>query len=799
MTEGKGKKQIELLAPAGSFETFKAVIRAGADAVYLGGGQFGARAYADNFGEAELMSAIDYAHLNGRQVYLTVNTLLKEDELEQNLYSFLLPYYKQGLDAVIVQDMGAFSLIRREFPGMDIHASTQMNITGRYGAEYMKKLGASRIVTAREMSLAEIREIHDNVNIEIESFVHGALCYCYSGQCLLSSMIGGRSGNRGRCAQPCRLPYEVYDSNYRKTAEHGAFVLSPKDLCTISFIPELAEHGVYSFKIEGRMKKAEYAAGVVSVYRHYLDRFLNTLQHHLANGMEQTAAYQAAKNAYQVSEQDMQKLLDFGNRSGFTDGYYHRRNGKEMITFGKPNHAKANETLQNEIRENYVREGAAGERKEKINGILKLKKDFPATIEVNYGKLNLKFTGQEVQAAQKQPLSFEKVEENVKKTGNTPFIFEELQIEMDEHIFLPVQALKQLRREALDGLSEALAAGYRRKLPEHGELPVPGHGEQFEKMAFAVEQGAVSVKASVEPGTDGTLPERENDGKECMEARKRPENLAVSIENRKMAAEILECAFVQDIYFDSSCYTREHLIEALAEDIRAAHAAGKKAYYALPSVFRSASADFYKAHSKAFLAMGLDGILIKSIDEAAFAQKHFGGELSFLLDHSLYSWNCKAIEMFAKLKPLRDTVPLELNRRELFARDNHNSELVIYGNLPLMVSAQCIHANTGSCDRRPSLHYLKDRYGNYFPVKNNCMECYNTIYNTTPLMLFGFHEEFRKMNMAGYRISFTTEDTEKIREVLALYQKCFLWDCKNPKELFGQGTYTNGHYKRGVE
>ena len=200
------KNQLELLAPAGSYDIFSAVLNAGADAVYEAGGQFGARAYANKFSEQELLRAIDEAHIHGKQLYLTVNTLLKEEELEAQLYDYLRPYYEQGLDAVIVQDMGAFQFIREYFPKMDIHTSTQMTICNRYGAEMMKELGATRVVTAREMSFADIRDIADHVDIEIESFVHGALCYCYSGQCLLSSMLGGRSGNRGRCAQPCRLP-----------------------------------------------------------------------------------------------------------------------------------------------------------------------------------------------------------------------------------------------------------------------------------------------------------------------------------------------------------------------------------------------------------------------------------------------------------------------------------------------------------------------------------------------------------------------------------------------------------------
>ena len=203
------REEIELLAPAGSYEGFEAAIGAGADAVYVGGAAFGARAYAKNFGEEELLRAIDTAHIHGRKLYLTVNTLLKNRELSEQLYDYLLPYYKEGLDAVIVQDMGVFKMIREMFPGMHLHASTQMTVTGPEGMKFLEEQGASRVVTARELSLEEIRRMHETSPIEIESFIHGALCYSYSGQCLMSSILGGRSGNRGRCAQPCRLPYQT--------------------------------------------------------------------------------------------------------------------------------------------------------------------------------------------------------------------------------------------------------------------------------------------------------------------------------------------------------------------------------------------------------------------------------------------------------------------------------------------------------------------------------------------------------------------------------------------------------------
>lgn len=312
--------KVELLAPAGSYESLTAAVNAGADAVYVGGSRFGARAFANNLTEEKLLQAVDECHLRGKQLYLTVNTLLKDDEMAE-LYDYILPYYTRGLDAVIVQDMGVFTFLRREFPDLPIHASTQMTITGPDGAKLLKDLGASRIVTARELSLQEIAGIHKQVDIEIESFVHGALCYCYSGQCLYSSLIGGRSGNRGRCAQPCRLPYDLYQKGNRLNYGADKFLMSPKDMCTLDLIPELVESGVYSFKIEGRMKKPAYTAGVVRIYRKYIDLYL-----------------QKGRRGFHIEENDRLELMDLYNRGGFSTGYYKTGNGKEMMSLVRPNH-----------------------------------------------------------------------------------------------------------------------------------------------------------------------------------------------------------------------------------------------------------------------------------------------------------------------------------------------------------------------------------------------------------------------------------------------------------------------------
>ncbi len=258
---------VELLAPAGDYACFMAAINAGADAVYLGGTKFGARAYANNFSQDEIAEALRVAHLFHRKIYLTVNTLVKESEMPE-LVPYIAPLYEAGLDGVIVQDIGVLKVLREHFPALALHASTQMTVTGVYGAQFVKSLGVSRVVPARELSLDEIRDIKEETGLEVECFIHGAMCYAYSGQCLFSSILGGRSGNRGRCAGPCRLPYT--DENKKQL-----YPLSLKDMYTLPMIPKLIEAGIDSFKIEGRMKKPEYVAGVTAVYRKYIDQYLS--------------------------------------------------------------------------------------------------------------------------------------------------------------------------------------------------------------------------------------------------------------------------------------------------------------------------------------------------------------------------------------------------------------------------------------------------------------------------------------------------------------------------------------------
>lgn len=749
-------KELELLAPAGSLKTLKAVIHAGADAVYLGGSMFGARAYANNFNKEELLEAIRFGHIHGRKIILAVNTLLKEYELGQ-LYDYLHPYYEAGLDAVIVQDMGVMEFIKTHFPNLSIHTSTQMTITNVEGARLLKEQGVERVVTAREMSLEEIQRIHDEVGVELESFIHGALCYCYSGQCLFSSIIGGRSGNRGRCAQPCRLSYEVLQGEKSLTGHHATPILSLKDMCTLPFLYELADHGVYSFKIEGRMKTPEYAAGVVSIYRKYMDSYLDG-------------------SRIPVEKKDIRALLELGNRGGFTNGYYYHHNDSDMLSGESASHNKSEGVLQDNIRREYV----DTELKEKIKGKLILNKECPAKIEVQYGKIKVSYQGDMVLVAQNRPLTEEVVTEKITKTGNTPFVFENLEVTMDDDIFMPVNQLNQLRRGALEALEEALLKPYERTFPELVETSSAETDRQTTGNAIKEKQisGQSLSQASGQQSAGSSTEVR------------------VLIEDAEQLPAVLKADFVDTVYLDCMLYTRENLIRKLSEDIDRVHASGKKAFYVFPFIFRQQTSLFYEKIMPELKKLPLDGIMVRSLDEIAFIKEWGNENWQMVSDSNLYTYSNEAAEYFYHLGMIQDTIPVELNRKEILRRENSRSEMIIYGRLPLMITAQCIHKNTLGCMHQPKVLNLKDRYSVYFPVKNFCSECYNVIYNSLPVCLFKEDATVKKIAPAAVRLSFTIETEEETEQILTIYGDIY----KNGG-ILGQLPMecTNGHFKRGVE
>ena len=436
----KRDKRVELLAPAGSFQSVVAAVNAGADAVYMGGRRFGARAYADSAqaeGEDMVMEAIRYCHLFSVKLYMTVNILFKDDELKE-LFSYIKPYYEAGVDGLIMQDLGAVRRIRAMFPDLEVHASTQQTITSVAGARMAQRFGMTRAVVSRELSLQEIRKIHDESGMELEVFCHGAMCYSYSGACFMSSLLGGRSGNRGRCAGTCRLCYE--------TAGQKGYYLSMKDMQTIELLPELIEAGAYSFKIEGRMKSPLYTAGVVSVYRKYLDLALDCINR---------------KNlkTYRVAEEDLRTLREIFDRGG-TSSYLKKHNGADMIALSEKKFRAVDQTVTDRIQAAYIDRN----RTITVDAAMDMTVGAPAVLTLSdaAGRMVTAVSEDLVLPAEQRPVQATEVEARLRKTGGTAFTLGDVQVSVHGDAFYPVGKLNELRRTALALYEEEILRGSQR-------------------------------------------------------------------------------------------------------------------------------------------------------------------------------------------------------------------------------------------------------------------------------------------------------------------------------------------------
>ena len=702
-------KDFELLAPAGNLEIFKGVIESGADAVYVGGSMFGARAYANNFTEEELLAAIDFAHLRGVKVYLTVNTLIKNSEFSK-LYDYLLPYYKRGLDAVIVQDLGVVKAIHEYFPSMELHTSTQMTVTGADGVRFLSQFGVTRVVMAREVSLAEMKRIHEETGMELEAFVHGALCYSYSGQCLFSSILGGRSGNRGRCAQPCRLPYTV-------EGKKDEYILSLKDMCGIKALDKLHDAGVYSLKIEGRMKQLEYACGVVKYYRSYID------------------------SMKPVTDADYDRIKALGNRCGFTDRYYFDHNGSDMVTYVKPNFVS------------NAAEPSPEKRKLSIEGELVLREGEPGSLTVKRGDVTYKASIEPVSAALKAPLDKKAAIDRINKTGDTDFEFSHIKAQIGENVFVPNGALNKLRRDAISGLCDKLLKKYYRDDARYTDMS---------RLTALPEHVVKSDAAHDEAINDYTT--------------------ICSCMTRAQLDTLISYDCFDVFYLDFDMYDRNTLIQQFADDVKCLTKRNKKVYLMLPTIFRADSSDYFVSIEKELDKVSFEGFVVKNYEELYLTENLFTGK-KVILDHNMYTFNDVSKSAFFEHGVSGDTVPLELNSREIMHRNNIGSQMIVYGYYPLMTTANCVHKNTKGCDKKQKLIYLKDRYNKSFAVCNNCKECYNTIYNSLPTMLTKNISKLKEAGIRSFRYSFTIETPKQIKAVM---------DDKVAE-------YTNGHYKRGVE
>lgn len=811
----------ELLAPAGSYETMLVAFNAGADAVYVGGQKFGARAFAGNFNEEELVRAINYAHMFDKKLYLTVNTLIKEEEFSQ-LYDYIKPYYEAGLDAVIVQDIGVLKFIAGNFTDLPIHCSTQMTITGEeFGKVLAENKSVTRIVTPRELNLAEIKKMYTVTGLEIESFVHGALCYCYSGQCLLSSIIGARSGNRGRCAQPCRLTF----SNAEQKVDNK-HLLSPKDLCTLEILPEIIETGVYSLKIEGRMKKPEYVASVVAIYRKYIDRYLK-------NG----------KKNYKVIQEDIDTLKDIYNRGGFTDGFYKRQNGSEMMTINRPNHCGVkvgnvldinqniikiqtvrdikkgdileidsdteffapydirkgeifdykfkqkirfgnvkevirtrNEALINTLLNNYMydEKGKIRLLKRRVNIDITILKDKNIEAAMWDNIFSVTTNGNVPLEAKNKPITKDFVVKQLGKLGETCFAADSINVQLDEGLFVTVSELNEIRRSLVELFTKEIKETYRRYVDNRVN-----------------KDNGLNIADSL--NKDNSL--NTNIAYKTIEKSYSDfsNNITVLVSDMKQFETVISIYRGNRIYLEYAQFS----LEEIASAVKMGNEKNVEVFIALPYILR--------ANAKAMLEKEIDtlreiepsGYLFRNL-ESFFYLKNKGINIKkVIFDSNIYAFNNETIKYYKSIGADIITASYETNGNEFKLLDRSFMEINVYGYFPVMLTAGCVRKTMNKClktilsaDEACKLKSkdttIVDRKSSSFTVRTVCRYCYNIIYNSVPIGLFQNIDELEALGFCGYRISFTTESPEEIENILLNY--------KNLKS-----NYTKGHFKRGVE
>ena len=772
------KKRIELLAPAGNREAFYGAVHAGADAIYMGGERFGARAYADNFSREELLGCNRYGHLYGCKSYLTVNTLMKEQELTE-LVEELEPLYQAGLDGVIVQDLGALQVIRRHFPELELHASTQMTVTGPRGAALLSELGVSRVVPARELSLEELENLKRESGLEVEAFVHGAMCYCYSGACLFSSILGGRSGNRGRCAQPCRLSYET-ESPGGAVHRKQYYPLSLKDLCALEHLPKLVRAGIDSLKIEGRMKKPEYAAGVTAIYRKYIDRFL-----------------EHPKRQFQVEKQDMEALSGLYIRSQRQDGYYFRHNGREMVTLDSPSYSGVDEVYLSEVRQRYI------DRKKRLG--IWMKATFvcgeSARLEMGMGQLQIQVLGNPVEPAQNRPVTEEDLRKQLQKLGETSFVPEQLEIHTDGKGFYSLKEVNALRREAVRRLEDRIITDHGLAVSRMADRPPSGPGDMKPERGLSEGTGigATQPEKPLAGGFRVHISTEEQllclaevfggAGDKNAPARQdalTPERLYV--ENWLFSAGKIPVGEGQREKYRPGQEKTRRALEQLEER-------GIALWVALPYVLRSKDRQIMEQSLELYHQGRIQGFLVRNLEAYGWLRQEEGIQIQ--LDHTMYVWNSQAAA-FWRERGCGLTCPLELNSREwedLLNRTSVSPEKLVYGRIPMMVTANCIARTAGKCLKdqgyRRSEGKLTDRYRTGVPVEIRCDVCMNVIYNSVPLSL---HKELSRRRNLYPRLSFTTENGRETRQILEFFADCAAGKTGVPP----YGDYTTGHEKRGV-
>ncbi|HOM02885.1 MAG TPA: DUF3656 domain-containing protein [Acetivibrio sp.] len=830
----------ELLAPCGDWDAFVAAVENGADAVYMGGKLFNARQFASNFDEENFKEAVQYAHARDVNVYRTMNTLIGDSEIKEALKA-LEQSYLAGIDGVIVQDIGLAGLIKNLFPDLPLHASTQMTIYNLEGVRQMEELGFKRVVLARELSLEEIEHIAKSTSLEIEVFVHGALCVCYSGQCLMSSIIGGRSGNRGKCAQPCRLPYRLLESGKEKTlsgkkTDRGYF-LSPKDLCSIEILDKLVKAGVKSLKIEGRMKSPEYVATVVRVYRKYLDRLL-----------EEPGSYGA-----DIEEKDIKDLTQIFNRGDFSKGYLEGKTGRDMMSFEKPknwgiylgeviSYDKASESVKIKLEEPL----SIGDGIEVWNN----EDESPGTIVTS-----IRVNGKTVTEANPQQVA--EVRSIKGKIGKGNRVYKTSD-----------KKLNTFAKESFTGKSK-------RKIPIEGRLSITS-GKPVSIIVKDYAGNEVEVKSQYIPEKALTSPiTEERVVRQAAKTGQTPfefkvlsadvgEGLSVPISEintlRRSALEELEAkrsdryphrkpGNLQEksedmLHFPgnsrngekdlkiSACFYTD--IDGLEYENLGADRIylpfgmllGKKKerilrlkenaelFVFIPPITRGNYDELIKSRLEDIVEMGFDGILLGNPGAVQYAKAY--GELCVMGDYSLNVFNSFSVKALMDMGFDGATISLELNLNQIKALEKFpefTQEVLVYGRIPLMTSEYCpvgsIKGNFGKNSKcnmacKDKNFYLEDRMNMKFPVLCDRIDCRSTIFNAKVLLLSDTVDRIKTSGVDMIRLNFTDESPNEVRDIIRMHSDILNEGSKaldSYKELIDKikdRGFTKGHFPRGV-
>lgn len=793
----------ELLAPAGDFESLKAAVEAGADAVYLAGKKFGARAYAENFSDENMVQAVKFAHLRNVAVHVTVNTLIADEEIS-DFTRYIEFLCQANVDAILVQDLGAADLVKKIAPKMPLHASTQMTIHNLEGVLMLAEMGFTRVVLSRELSLEEIEYISKNSPIETEIFIHGALCVCYSGQCLMSSMIGGRSGNRGRCAQPCRLPYTLVDSDGNDVLKNsaGEYLLSPKDLNTLNILPKILSTGVTSLKIEGRMKRPEYVATVVKIYRDAINRYEN-------NGF------------FSAATEENKKLAQIFNRD-FTTAYLEKNPGKNLISDKRPNNrgilvGRVTKIEQNKLTIKLAEKVDAGDQIEiwvkkggRKNFTIKkisFNKEF-CVIEVddthgikihdrvfkifdaqltaearkffkseapvkkidvtakvyatNAKPLTLVMTDEDgnssevktnfcAEIAKNTPLTLDILQRQISKLGNTIFNLKDITAEIDSNLMMPLSEINEVRRKAVESLEKQRLA----KFDKNFSIPILKSGESFN----SYHAKSIELIAQVD-----TL-----------------DKLNIAIENGADAI----------LYGGENFCNRIVKVEEILKALNITHAMGKNFYLATPRIIRQKELDELK-----FLltASNFDAIYVHNLGTLRLVKKLTNVPIHS--DFSLAVFNSLTINFLKNLGLKCVTLSPELTLeqiKKLINKSNLPVECIVHGYTELMISSYCAlggflgKINGEKCSHicKNNIFYLKDRKNILFPVKTDQF-CRMHILNSKVLSMIEHRKNFE--NVAKIRADCRSLSVRETEKIIHIYK-------------FGGNEITNftrGHYFRGI-